>query len=76
MTLPEEEIWVKLEGDKGGSCMKVHAQLCNVRAPNSPKNKSVFTVFEVPDTFTNLHIATRTMSSNSNPSCGDKKGLL
>ena len=56
-TLPEEEIWVKLGGDKGGSCMKVHAQLCNVLLPNSPKNTSVFTAFEAPDTAVNLHIA-------------------
>ena len=56
-TMPEGEIWVKLGGDKGGSCMKVHAQLCNVSVPNSPKNTSVFTAFEAPDTITNLHIA-------------------
>ena len=55
--LPEDEIWVKLGGDKGGSCMKVHAQLCNVPTPNSPNNTSVFTVFEAPDTTANLHIA-------------------
>ena len=33
-------------GDKGGSCMKVQAQLCNVPIPNSPKNTPVFTAFE------------------------------
>ena len=37
--------------------MKVHAQLCNVPTPNSPKNTSVFTAFEAPDTTANLHIA-------------------
>ena len=42
-TLPEEDIWVKLGGDKGGSCLRMHAQLCNVPMPNSPKNTSVFT---------------------------------
>ena len=55
--MPEGEVWVKLGGDKGGSCMKVQAQLCNVPTPNSPKNTSVFTAFEAPDTVTNLHIA-------------------
>ena len=55
--MPQQEIWVKLGGDKGGSCMKVHAQLCNVPNPNSPKNTSVFTAFEAPDTMANLHIA-------------------
>jgi hypothetical protein len=55
--MPEGEVWVKLGGDKGGSCMKVQAQLCNVPTPNSPKNTSVFTAFEAPDTITNLHIA-------------------
>jgi hypothetical protein len=48
---------VKLGGDKGGSCMKVHTQVCNVPTPNSPRNTSVFTAFEAPDTITNLHIA-------------------
>ena len=47
---------MKLGGDKGGTSMKVHAQLCNVAVPNSPKNTSVFTSFEAPDTTTNLHI--------------------
>ena len=42
--------------DKGGSCMKVHAQLCNVQVPDSPKNTS-FTAFEAPDTIMNLHVA-------------------
>ena len=55
--MPEGEVWVKLGGDKGGSCMKVHTQICNVPTPNSPKNTSVFMAFEAPDTFTNLHIA-------------------
>lgn len=50
-------MWVKLGGDKGGTSMKVHAQLCNTLNPNSPKNTSVFTAFEAPDTTTNLHIA-------------------
>ena len=59
--LPSDEIWVKLGGDKGGSCMKVHAQLCNVPSPNSPRNTSVFTAFEAPDTITNLHVALRSL---------------
>ena len=37
--------------------MKVHVQVCNIPEPNSPKNISVFTVFEAPDTISNLHIA-------------------
>jgi hypothetical protein len=37
--------------------MKVHTQVCNVPTPNSPRNTSVFTAFEAPDTITNLHIA-------------------
>ena len=54
---------MKLGGDKGGTSMKVHAQLCNVPVPNSPKNTYVFTSFEAPDTTTNLRIAlTRTRS--------------
>ena len=32
-------------------------QLCNVEAPNSPKNTCVFAAFEATDTLTNLHIS-------------------
>ena len=55
--LPENEVWLKLAGDKGGDTFKMCFQLCNVTAPNSPDNTCVFSMFEAPDTYTNLLIA-------------------
>ena len=46
--LPEGEIWVKLGGDKGGSCMKVTSVQSEL-----PQNTSAF---EAPDSISNLHI--------------------
>lgn len=55
--IPEDEIWIKLGGDKGGDTMKVSFQVVNVPTPNSVKNTVVFSVFVGLDTRTNLHIA-------------------
>ena len=55
--IPNEEIWVKVGGDKGGSSFKMSFQVANVGRPNSPKNTFVFCVFQAPDTANNLHLA-------------------
>lgn len=55
--IPEDEIWIKLGGDKGGDTMKLSFQVVNVATPNSVKNTMVFSVFAARDTPTNLHIA-------------------
>ena len=55
--IPEEEIWIKIGGDKGGSTMKVNFQILNCPNPNSPVNTCVFALFEAPDSVTNLHLA-------------------
>ena len=55
--IPENEIWVKVGGDKGGSSFKTSIQVVNVSKPNSVKNSCVFAVFEAPDFSSNLHIA-------------------
>ena len=55
--IPDEEVWVKLGGDKGGSSFKASFQIVNVPQPNSIHNTYVFAVFEAPDTPANLHIA-------------------
>lgn len=55
--IPEDEIWIKLGGDKGGDTMKVSFQVVNVPTPNSVKNTVVFSIFVGLDTRTNLHIA-------------------
>lgn len=54
--VPQDELWVKLGGDKGGSSFKMNFQLVNTPRPNSVQNTCVFTVFEAPDSTTNLHL--------------------
>lgn len=55
--IPDNEIWVKIGGDKGGSSFKTSIQVVNVDKPNSVRNGCVFVVFEAPDCSSNLHIA-------------------
>ncbi len=55
--IPEDENWIKLGGDKGGSSFKMNFQILNTPNPNSKQNTCVFAMFEAPDTLTNLHIA-------------------
>ena len=56
-TIPPEEIWVKIGGDKGGKSFKTSFQIFNVPRPNSVQNTCVFAVFEANNTPTNLHVA-------------------
>ena len=54
--MDQDEIWVKIGGDKGGGTFKAALQIVNVPSPNSPDNTCVFCVFEASDSYTNLHI--------------------
>ena len=36
--IPQDEIWVKIGGDKGGGSFKMSFQICNVSHPNSVEN--------------------------------------
>ena len=54
--IPEDEIWLKIGGDKGGGSFKMSLQIANLANPNSPHNTLVFSIFEAPDTKSNLHI--------------------
>lgn len=54
--LPQDEIWLKIGGDKGGGTFKMAVQLVNVLKPNSTKNTCVFSIFEAPDNVTNLTV--------------------
>ncbi len=54
--LPEDEIWVKIGGDKGGGTMKMAFQIVNVLHPNATNNTCVFYCFEGPDSVTNLTV--------------------
>lgn len=55
--IPDDEIWLKLGGDKGGGTFKMCFQHLNVLSPNAPENTCVFTMFAAPDTYTNIRIA-------------------
>ncbi len=68
--IPPQEIWVKIGGDKGGGSMKTCFQICNVPHPNSCKNSCVFSIFEAPDTTTNLNIALKPFTVQINNLCG------
>ena len=55
--IPEDEVWLKLGGDKGGGTLKMCFQHLNVSSPNAPENTCVFSIFEATDTHTNLQIS-------------------
>eukprot|EP00731_Ephydatia_muelleri_P005361 Em0002g1537a len=55
--IPNDQIWIKLGGDKGGGLFKMIFQIVNTPKPNSVHNTCVFSCFEADDTVTNLHVA-------------------
>ncbi|KAL5489128.1 hypothetical protein EMCRGX_G018184 [Ephydatia muelleri] len=54
--IPPNEIWIKAGGVKGGGTFKFCLKLLNVEAPNSSEKTSVISMFEGPDSVTNMHI--------------------
>ena len=54
--VPEDEIWLKIGGDKGGGTFKMAIQIVNVPHPNAPKNTCVFSIFEASDSVSNLSV--------------------
>lgn len=55
-TIPEDEVWVKVGGDKGGGIFKMFFQIGNTSNPNSPENTSLFALYEAHDSASNLRI--------------------
>ena len=55
--IPQDEVWVKVGGDKGATTFKMSFQIGNTPNPNSIENTCVFTVFEAKDTRSNLRVA-------------------
>lgn len=55
--IPDDEVWVKLGGDKGGGSFKMSFQLCNVNRVNSVQNSVVFSIFKAGDNAFNLQVA-------------------
>ena len=54
--IPENKIWIKIGGDKGGGSFKACIQIVNVEKPNGPNNTTVFAVMEAPDYYENLDV--------------------
>lgn len=59
--IPEDQIWVKIGGDKGGTSFKLMVQLANVERPNSLLNTHSICVFEAKDSSFNLSVALKGM---------------
>lgn len=55
--IPQDEIWIKIGGDKGGGSFKMNFQIANTLTPNAVHNTCVFSCFEAGDSVTNLHIS-------------------
>ena len=53
-TIPEDEVWVKLGGDRGGGTFKLMLQIANLRRPNSKHNTCLLAIAECKDTPDNL----------------------
>jgi len=64
--LPQDEIWLKIGGDKGGGTFKMAVQILNVLHPNSPNNTCVFCIFEGPDSITNLIVMAQRLREQIN----------
>ena len=56
-SIPANELWIKLGGDKGHGSFKLNLQLCNTEHPNSLKSTTLVSVFKAGDSTSNLHIA-------------------
>lgn len=54
--IPENEIWIKLLGDKGGGSFKMCFQIMNCEKANSPDNTVIFACFKAPDSYSNLKL--------------------
>ena len=48
-TIPQDQLWVKLGGDKGRGSFKFNIQLVNTENPNSVKNTALLSVFKAGD---------------------------
>ena len=66
--IPEDEIWIKLGGDKGGGTFKFNFQICNTPTPNSPRNTCVISIFTAPDTIQLAHTHARLHPPTVQPS--------
>ena len=54
LTLPSDEVWIKLGGDHGGDIFKVTLQVLNTSSPNSKDNTIVIMALQGKDTVENV----------------------
>lgn len=54
--IKEEEIWLKVGGDKGGGTFKMMFQVGNTINPNAPRNTVLVCMFPASDTMFNLKL--------------------
>ena len=52
--IPDNEIWIKIGGDHGGSSFKMCIQVVNLQEPNAKENTIVFAIAEAKDFIGNL----------------------
>ena len=52
--MPENEVWIKIGGDHGGSSFKLCLPVCNVEKPNSNENTVAFCCMPAKDLYPNL----------------------
>ena len=53
--IPQDELWLKLGGDKGRGSFKMNLQLVNVEHPNFQKNTVLLSMCMAGDFLSNLH---------------------
>ena len=62
--IPNDEIWIKLGGDKGGRSFKLAVQVANLPHPNSRTNTIMVAVFQASDSTFNLDLALKDFASD------------
>ena len=53
-TIPNDEVWVKVGGDKGGGSLKFCYQVANVHHPNKRASTTTVMMFNSDDSYENL----------------------
>ena len=77
LTLPSDEVWIKLGGDHGGDIFKVTLQVLNKSSPNSKDNTIVIMALQGKDTVENVQMSFEKIESEikklQNASWNNKK---
>ncbi|XP_071477750.1 uncharacterized protein [Diadema antillarum] len=61
--IPNDEVWLKVGGDKGGGTFKMMIQLANLERPNSLSNTRIVLLYPGTDTSYNLDVALKSFST-------------